>query len=273
MKLHALMLIKNEGDFIERSLRHSSQFFDAIYVFDNGSTDDTWRIVRELAGELPQVVPFKSDPRVYEGFMRGEIFNAYKVRAQSGDWWCQLDGDEIYPEHPARFLSGVPRAHHVIWSLHQNFYVTEADVTRWDAGVAAARADFADLPRHYLVNHSEPRWFRHRAGLRWLPGNSYPHHMGVVHPRRLLVRHYQYRSPVQIQQRFDTRREALARGGEHFEHWTRAHWRDAITAPDGLHELRDGAAIRVDESVLPWHLESAARRLTKRVLHSVGIWP
>ena len=71
MKLHALMLIKNEGDFIERSLRHSCRFFDHIYVFDNGSTDNTWTTVRKLADSLPQIVPYKTDARVYEGFMRG----------------------------------------------------------------------------------------------------------------------------------------------------------------------------------------------------------
>lgn len=273
MKLHALMLIKNEGDFIERSLRYSSRCFDHIYVLDNGSSDRTWQIVTELAESIPQIVPFKSDPRAYEGYLRGEIYNAYADRAQRGDWWCQLDGDEVYPEHPAAFLGAIPESHHVVWSLHQNFYATEADVERWARGASAPCDDFSDLPRHYLVNHSEPRWFRHRSGLRWQPGNSFPEHMGLVHPRRLLVRHYQYRSPAQIQRRFDTRREALARGGEHFEHWSQAHWRDAIT-PDGtLHEQCDSEAVYVDESVLPRHLESTAKRVAKRIMHGLRIWP
>ena len=46
--------------------------------------------------------------------------------------------------------------------------------------------------------------------------------MGSSHPRRIRYKHYQYRSPEQIQRRLDTRAEALAAG--HFVHEQRGHW-------------------------------------------------
>ncbi|MGA7952831.1 MAG: hypothetical protein WCA07_04850, partial [Gloeobacterales cyanobacterium] len=36
MRIHAICLVKNEGDVIAQTLRHASQFCHKIYVFDTG---------------------------------------------------------------------------------------------------------------------------------------------------------------------------------------------------------------------------------------------
>ena len=53
MHIHALSLIKNEADVIGQSLAAAAAWADCIYVYDNGSDDGTWEIVRELAATHP----------------------------------------------------------------------------------------------------------------------------------------------------------------------------------------------------------------------------
>ena len=43
-RFHALLPVRDEADIIGQSLRHMLTWVDAIYVFDNGSVDDTWEI-------------------------------------------------------------------------------------------------------------------------------------------------------------------------------------------------------------------------------------
>ena len=52
MRVHGMTLVKNEADVIRQSLVAATAWADAIYVYDNGSDDDTWAIVQELAAAL-----------------------------------------------------------------------------------------------------------------------------------------------------------------------------------------------------------------------------
>jgi len=275
MKLHGICLVKNEGDFLERSLRHSAQFFERIYVFDNGSADNSWKIAERLGKELDAVVPFRSEDLDFRDGLRSIPFNHYREKAEAGDWWCRLDADEIYLEDPRTFLKEVPRRHHVVWSLHVQHYFCETDLRVWDENESgpAPLDDFTDLPRSYLANASEPRFFRHRPRLTWNEEQSWPAHLGVVHPRRIPVRHYQWRSPEQMQRRLDTRREAADRGYETFGHSLQSDWRDVIWNGQQLHFDRRDGFLGMAEGDLPRHLEALPVRWGKMALHGLGIWP
>jgi hypothetical protein len=97
--------------------------------------------------------------------------------------------------------------------------------------------------------------------------------MGLVAPQRVRLKHYQYRSPAQIQQRLDTRREAAERGYRTFLHSLETDWREKIVQSKDYHQDRLDGALVVDEHLLPRHLEPMHVRLVKRVMHGAGLWP
>ena len=268
MTLHGISLVKNEGDIIALFLDHALRWCDFVYVLDNGSTDDTWDVVVRYAKKESRVIPFRQDNRPFANSLRLEVFNAYRSRAKEGDWWCRLDADEFYLQNPREFLPRVPQRHHVVWAIHAQYYLTESDVRGYslEARGDPPKITWDMLPRRYITDGSEPRFFRYRNRLRWDRG-AWPSHMGLVHPDRILLRHYKYRSPAQVQLRLDTRR---ANGD--FPHVVAKDWTECVVR-DQL-ELDDGVSpLRIDLSQLPNHLENREIRFLKRLLHGSGLWP
>lgn len=265
-KIHCICLIKNEADIIEHLLRESSKWADFIYIYDNGSTDGTWEKV--VALESNKIIPWKQDDRAFRRSIRGEIFNEFKSRATSGDWWCCLDADEFFVENPRQFLSRVPSKDQVVWGISIEYYLTREDLRAIDFKLPIEKV----LPqlRSYKVENSELRFFRHRDGLVWKETDTWPTHLGLVHPTRIIYRHYKYRSPDQVRNRLNTRRVA---NSEHWDSASQDDWIDRIeSASDLQHDDRDGSYI-YEESRLPKHLASPSRRLLKRFMHELHIWP
>lgn len=268
-RIHCLCLVKNEGDIIEAALGDALRWADAIYVYDNGSSDDTWDKVQALRSE--RIVPWKQDDAPFQESLRAEIFQAFRQRAKEGDWWCQLDGDEFYLDNPREFLARVPASMHAVWALFIEYYLTDVDLERidFDEPIEAVLKEL----RYYRANHAEPRFFRHRDRLVWHTHAGRPTHLGLVYPERIRLRHYKYRSPEQIQRRLDTRREARRRGFPGWEHASQEKWHEKIVDAATLHfDVGDGQ-IRIDSGELPDHCGSWRSRLAKRLLHGMGIWP
>ena len=46
MKIHGIMLVRNEGDIIRYALEKTRSWCDHVYVFDNGGADETWDLVQ-----------------------------------------------------------------------------------------------------------------------------------------------------------------------------------------------------------------------------------
>lgn len=272
LKIHGICLAKNEGDLMEYSLREKLTWCDFIYIYDNGSTDDTWAIAQRMSAEEPErIFAFRSEDKTFHDGLRAEVFNHYRGSAQPGDWWCRADVDELYVDNPREFLAGVPQRHHVVWSAHIQYLFTEIDLARHEQVGSGNIPD--DLPRYYIANYSEPRFFRHRARLVWDEKGSWPVHMGIATPRRIRLKHYQFRSPSQIERRLATRREAAARGWQHFPHSQVDDWRKKIDQSASLHlDTGDGRFI-IDEAAMPRHLEPPLRQILKLALHTLGIWP
>lgn len=220
MRIHGLCVLKNESDIIEQMLRASAQWCDAIYILDNGSTDGTWEIVRELAHELQSIVLYKQDPQPFTDDMRGEIFRHYEARAALGDWWCILDADEFYIDDPREFLRGVPKDYNAVWHQSYNYLFTDKDLADYkqNPGLYDDHVPIEQRSRYYMVNdYSEMRFFRHSKALKQVSYQIYP-----VYPRRIRLKHFMYRSPDQIRKRLQTRREPMERG--EFLHEKRANW-------------------------------------------------
>ena len=160
-------------------LHSAAQWCDYIYVLDNGSSDDTWAITQDLARTCPKIVAFRQDDQPFTDTLRAEVFNAYAEHAEVGDWWCRLDADEIYIDNPQSFLRQQPQHYQVVWSIHLQYYLTELDLVRFDPeNSQAPEMTEATLPRYYVANASEGRFFRHRPRLRWSSG-YWPRHLGL----------------------------------------------------------------------------------------------
>lgn len=272
MTIHSLMVVKNEGDVIDYTLRRAVEWSDRIYVFDTGSRDDTWEAVQAAARRHAAIVPFRRETRPFNDSLRGELFRQFRAEAGADAWWCRLDGDEVYVDDPRDFLAAVPAPHHVVWAAQAQFYFTAADVARFAPDGPAPKIDEGNRPRFYLTNSSEPRFFRHRPRLAWSHG-AWPAHVGLVHPRRILQCHFQWRSPQQIQLRLDTRRAAAASGCSGFEGSQQQHWQAQVRDAGALRYDDGIAPLQIDEGLMPGHLEPSWQRVIKRGLHGTRIWP
>jgi glycosyltransferase involved in cell wall biosynthesis len=268
MKLFGIMLVKNEADVIRYTLGAAEASFDRIYVLDNGSTDETWEIVKELASAV--IVPWARDSRPYHNGLRADVFNAFRDVASVGDWWCyKMDADEIYVDDPKSFLSAVPPYHHVVFKRSIDYVLTRQDVKR----IKFTGHAESDLPhvRHFLSTaYSEPRFFRHRDGLRWPSGTKSPRRMGIPHSEPITLRHYQWRSPQQIQSRLDLRNSIPKdKRGKPFRHISARNWREVLGSDESL--LCDDGS--VDVRTIPLRSRtglSPIRYAFRRIWYGIG---
>ncbi|MGA3172456.1 MAG: glycosyltransferase family 2 protein [Chthoniobacteraceae bacterium] len=269
MKIRSICLTKNEADVIEPCLHEAARWSDRIYVYDGASTDGTWEKV--LAMKSDRIIPWKSDGAVFREGLRAEVFAAFRNEAAPGDWWCQLNADEFYVQPPDAFLRAVPSRDHVVWAVNIQYYITEKEI----ASSVLTGSFIENRPNllYYKAACAEPRFFRHRARLRWSLRDAWPAHLGVTHPHPLYFRHYPYRSPRQIQTRLDTRRDNRSRGFEGWDHASEDTWQKMIAPSADLHRDESDGHLIVEDEILRQPLDPAPRRIIKRLLHSTGIWP
>jgi len=224
--IHGICLVKDEADVITRTLKTAIQWCDFIYVFDNGSTDGTWEKILSLSQNYRQITPYKQDAKPFHNGLRSEVFNHYRSISIDGDWWCVLDADEFYIDNPRIFLAKVSERYQVVWNASFQYYFTDKDLFRYDEE-PEFYAD--DVPveqkiRYYLNNWSEFRFFRYKSSLVWHETASYPSNLGAVYPVRIWLKHFQYRSPQQIQKRLNVRYEA----GRPFTHEIQRDWKATV---------------------------------------------
>lgn len=219
MKIHGICMVKNESDIITQTLESAVRWCDFIYVYDNGSTDGTWEKVVKIAQKYEQIVPYKQESKPYSESLRCEVFNHYRVNSSEGDWWCQLDADEIYIDDPRTFLAEVPKKYGVVWAASFQYYFTDKDLELYNQNPSLYADDVPveDKCRYYINNWSEPRFFKYKKSLEWENNlvhekGKMPKGLGTYYPKRIRLKHFQYRSPQQIQKRLDTRLQGMQNG-------------------------------------------------------------
>ncbi len=270
-KIHALMVCKNEADVVAYTLRKAFAWADAIYVMDNGSSDGTWEQVQQVAGENPQVIPWKVDDQPFSDNIRSQVFNQFRDRCEDGDWWCRLDADEEYVDDPRAFLTSIPHRYHVVWANFIEFFVTRRDLDELDFNQPTENV--VRQLRYYQTTNSEHRFIRYRAGLQWPEDSPWPCHMGIPYPEKITLKHYKYRSPEQIKQRMATRQQAIDGGLIDSDHW-KGDWEQKLVTDYGeLRLCEDGENYIIDSEQHPAHLDPPLRQLLKRLLHGLKIWP
>jgi hypothetical protein len=233
MKIHALCIVKNEADVLQEALISAVHWCDHIYVFDNGSDDGTWEMVKALAQRHLQIVPYKQDDVLFSSALRADIFNAFRANAGPQDWWCRLDADEFYIDDPRIFLGKVPDRFQTVWSASLNYYFTDRDAISYrEDPVKFLATPLQERLRYYRNNWGELRFFRHSDKIIWTRTEDCGGFPGVMftapaYPVRIWLKHYQYRSPDQIERRLRTRRPAME-ASTGFLHEVTPNWRAAI---------------------------------------------
>lgn len=111
-----LSVVKNEGDVIEAFVRHNLQYLDYLFVLDNGSADDTGKILLQLRQEGLPVWSF-DDP--VPAHVQSERMSRLLGAVQSlfrPELAVFLDADEFIrcpsrEEFSRLLLSGIPPLH------------------------------------------------------------------------------------------------------------------------------------------------------------------
>jgi glycosyltransferase involved in cell wall biosynthesis len=270
MKIHCIALTKNEEDVVHHCLQEAAKWADHIYVYDNGSTDATWDIVKSL--ESDKIVPWKQDGKVFSEGLRAEVFNEFRYLSDEGDWWLRLDVDEFYSRNYLReTLARITREHSFVWGIAIEYYLTWKDLKTLDFSLPVEQL----LPklRYYRIESSEPRCFRYRRRLVWNPEWAWPRHPGVVAMQRIMYKHYKYRSPQQIQTRLNTRTSSRERGFVGWAHAAQACWKEKIADEPNCRFDNGSGHYAYDEGMLPRHIEPGPFRLIKLLMHRTGLWP
>ena len=275
MNIYGICVVKNEADIIELSLTKASEWATKIFVLDNCSTDGTWEKINNLARANTKIVPWKQTDEVFSDGIRADVYNHFKDYATDGDWWCnRLDADEFYPEDPRVFIAKIKPYYQVICAKRIQYRLTEEDL---------ATVDFKTYPESITSKlryfektaHSEIRFFKHRRRLKWDRTEVLPYHIGLIAPDRIVQKHYQYRSPSQIQDRIHLRMELKKKYPDFFPHLVSANWKDyIIKSTDCEYDTLDLSKYTnlpvANDGYVNYSFPSFWIR---RIFHSVGILP
>lgn len=269
MKIFAIMLVKNEADIVKSVISDAKRWADRIFILDNGSTDGTWEICQELKDDV--VCPWKQDFQPYSNGLRANVFNEFRHESTDGDWWCfKLDADEFYYDNPKEFLAKVPQKYSLVAKKSLDYVITKEDIAEYNfSGNFETDKDHI----HYLKNTCwmEPRFFRYRKAIKWQfkETSHYPEKAGVLSPDLILVKHYQFRSPKQMQARLDVRNSlANKKAGVCFKH---------VKETDYHELLEDRENCVNDDNIKIYKMEtlqvrnSIKQSLLKRIILRLGI--
>jgi hypothetical protein len=275
LNIFGICIVKNEADIIEYSLTKSCEWATRIFVVDNASSDDTWERVLSLSRINSKIVPWKVTNELFHDGMRADVFNQFRHLSKENDWWCLfLDCDEFYIDNPLTFLQNTEKFAHVVCSKHIQYRLTTEDVSSFDFNMKIEKV-MAHMKYFEKEATSEIRFFKYRNRIQWDENNVVPKHIGIVSQKRILVRHYQYRSPEQIQKRIQTRMELKQRNTEIFPHVHSENWMDYVLPKESCIldkcEYKQYQDLPFHKHVIlgyrPWVL------LIRRFFHFIKIFP
>jgi hypothetical protein len=234
MKIYSLMLVKNEEDIIASTLRAAAEWSDKLIVFDNGSTDRTWKIVNDMASLHPCIIPFAQDGRPFRIGLRALMFDAFKHEMTDEDWWCiRMDADEFFVESPRKFLQNIPKRFKQVSKASIDFHITKEDVDELEFS-GHFETDKDKIRYHNPQTWAEVRFLRHSKRLKWNIDQFKPQPCGLTYPKQIRVLHYQFRSPQQMENRFGVRKKAREEGCGSFSHEKGNSWKDYLRTRETL---------------------------------------
>lgn len=219
------MLVKDEEDIIEYTIRHLLWHVDEVIVADNMSTDGTRNIIQGLADETRRV-DVRDDLEV--GYYQSEKTTALALEAYAAgfDWVIPCDADEIWyapdKQRIGDYLKGVPADVQIVTASLDHHIPTAAD-------------------------NDDPNPIR-RIGWRMVEPSALPKVACRLHPRLeihmgnhtasapglitggLCIRHFSFRSVGQYIRKLRNGESAYAAAPEKAAYGE--HWREFAGKPD-----------------------------------------
>ena len=236
MKLFGIMVAQNEEDLIEDILQflRNLNAFEAIFFFDLGSDDNTFIKAQTFNDILYK--PKKLNT-IYTPKLHYDLLKEQREAFNNGDWVAVMDVDEFYADDPTELIEIAEREDATSIKISQaQFMFTDEDLENFQNEDVTLPIELRR--KYYLINWSEFRFYK------VLPG---PEFISAAKPcsRRLLNRHYQYRTPQQIKTRIKTRLENRKKaeklpGRARWPHIFSQDWRDYIISHKILHNYNDG---------------------------------
>jgi glycosyltransferase involved in cell wall biosynthesis len=95
MRLGAVMMVRNEADIIEASIRHNLRLLDHLLVIDHCSDDGTATIVRALIEEGLPVSLVTDNSLAFRQGLRSTEGARWLFDHENADWVFPLDADEL----------------------------------------------------------------------------------------------------------------------------------------------------------------------------------
>lgn len=214
-RIHAICVVRDEGDVIGASLEAGLEWAHTVHVLDNGSTDGTWETLRRIAQDEPRIQLLGQHLGSFSNALRPRIATRLFDQAELGDWWAWLDADEFFLDDPRAVLPRVPLRYGVVHSASIEYYFTDRDLQAYESDPQQYAATWTpDTPSRYVAAWGEARFFRHVPGVPWSVVEAQ-----APAPVRIRLRHFQYRTPPQIDRRLRARLDH-----EQFLHETSTGW-------------------------------------------------
>ena len=275
MAFHAVMVVRDEGDIIAQVLAHLLTWVDSLHVYDTGSGDGTWEIVRACAARERRAVALGSERVVFRNGLRAMVFDRARGAFRDGDWVARVDADEFYHVSPRDFVAGrVGRGEGRVFAQMYDFVLSRAEVRDWEEGRESVRdrsRPIEERRRRYVVQEfPEPRLFRYRRGMKWPAGSPVPRCGGLPAEARIPVRHYRWRDPLQAAARCELRRAMKRGGADTGPHWELRDWKEWIANDEDPRLLWHVPGAALPDPGLRNHLVEGWRGLARRVGYGMG---
>lgn len=224
MTVCAGMLVKDEADIVETTIRHLLTQVDEVVVCDNLSTDGTSEILLRLREELGIIVQSDEEVGYYQAAKTTAL--AQEARGRGHGWFIPVDADELWFAGDGRriadYLDGVPLDAMFVKAAILNHVATATDPPEEPNPV-----------RRLCWRQREPlayQWWkvacRTRPDLEIAMGN----HSARTHgPGReetgLAIRHFPYRSAAQFVRKAENGLAAYRAAPDLMNAGYGAHWK------------------------------------------------
>ncbi len=154
-KIFSISMVKNEMDVIESFIRYHVNIFDGMIILDNGSTDNTLKILNFLKNEGLPIFIFEDDNRDYNQAIKMNYLLLRAINEFKADIIVPLDADEFLTSsnrgNPREILEEMkPYTYYMVkWKT----YIPDFDKNKNEkfipAKITFARED--KLDKHYKV--------------------------------------------------------------------------------------------------------------------------
>ena len=223
VSVRAILIVKNEDDILNIVITHLLTFCETIYVLDNGSTDTSIEILRELDGR--GVVYLGSIRVPFFDNLRNWVWQIVKGDAKDNDWWLFADADEFYAQDVVKFLNNVPIEYGVV--LKAQIYPIPIRSQR-DSFANQKNWDPEFYTHYFQSTWVEPRFLRHTKRLSINSENLTFSHARAIFPVPLKLIHYNWRTVDQVGKRITTRRALRGTSKTDFSHMFEDAWEDVL---------------------------------------------